>query len=117
MITDYEIILIIITIITIIISLAFYVFFVYIPAARAADQLDIIVGQGEDVIDLVEDRITTVREDTAETLFAVCKTVCQAVHELNDLFSFLPCKLEQQAIPAYCDPLIFNVDGLCGGVN
>ena len=117
MITDYEIILIIITIITIIISLAFYVFFVYIPAARAADQLDILVGQGEDVITLVEDRIETVKEDTADTLFAVCKTVCTVVQDLNNLFMGIHCKLEQQAIPAYCDPLVFNVDGLCGGVS
>lgn len=111
--TDYQIILIVITIIGFIISIMFYIYFVYIPATRAASNLDIIAKQGEDAITLVEDRIQTVKDVTAETLLQTCKTICQTVQAYNSSILGPPCPLTQSAIPAYCDPAIFNLT-TCG---
>lgn len=91
----------------------FYIYFVYIPATRAASNLNVIAQHGEDVITLVEDRIQTVKDVTAETLLQTCKTICQTVQLYNSSIFAVSCPLTQQAIPAYCDPTIFNLTS-CG---
>ena len=116
MVSDYQITLIVITIISFIISIAFYIYFVYVPAGRAASELTTVVGQGQAAITLIEDRIETVRENTAAALTQVCTKVCQTVCLYNSTFgSGIPgCALNQQAVPAYCDPTIYNVSpGTC----
>ena len=122
MITDYQIILIIITILTIIISIALYTFFVYIPASRAAAQVDVLVNQGESIITTVNNQIENVREDTTETLNAVCRTICLVVHDVNEFITIIGCEplAGNLAVPAYCPEAFKDVGPgptFCGGVE
>ena len=113
LVTDYQIALIIITIIGFIVSTAFYVYFVYLPAARAEDQIDIIIGEGEDLITLVNQRVEDVQEETITTLTSVCESIkaliCVYNHQnfTNPCGSHPPrCVLSLEAYPDYCQPFV-----------
>jgi hypothetical protein len=113
MVTDYQIFLIILTIIGFIITTALYVYFVYLPAARAEAQIDVIEQKGSDLIDLVNSQITTIEDNTTETIKSLCDSffaiICQ--YNLNTSVLSQPCTapsgrhciLGSQAYPQYCE--------------
>jgi hypothetical protein len=108
MIKDYQIILIIISIITLIITISLYIFFIYIPAARAADQLDVLVVQGTNIINVVDNAVESVQEAIPERVDDVCKGICSFIFGFNEFADNTPffggCVLlnTNKAIPSYC---------------
>lgn len=113
MITDYQIALIIITIIGFIISTAFYVYFVYLPAARAEDQIDTIIKQGDQVITLVDQRIIDVEDETTATLISLCENIRGMIctYNRNLIFGVEPCVngfcvLDSRAYPDFCQQFV-----------
>jgi hypothetical protein len=111
MVTDYQIALIVITIIGFIISTAFYVYFVYIPAARAEDKIDTFSAQGEALVDLVNQGVTNIQEETIEILTNICESIKSLICTYNTRLPFEGCNNDQcpltlDAYPNYCKDLV-----------
>lgn len=106
--SDYQIIIIIILIITSIISLALYVALVYIPSSRAADQVDILSTQGTEVIDMINNEIDTIKDNTITLVNGICEGFCTGACTYNS--RLVTCPLSQEAIPSFCDPITYNIN-------